>query len=93
MSNIDDNELECEFERIAAALHSLKPNPLHRKRQLFKRLHPVILEMIEAQVTQKAILATLAQHGLKLHPSLFKEWMGAEAEARSGNNGTDIVVT
>lgn len=66
---------------ITAALRNLKPNELHRKNQLFSLLYPVIVEMLEQSVTQKAILKKLEEMGLKLHPSRFKELMAAEAKA------------
>ena len=75
---------------IAAALRSLKPNRQHHNSQLFATLYPVIVEMLDQKVTQKAILKTLADHGLKLHPARFKELM---ANARSGSTCEAAVVT
>lgn len=69
---------------IAAALRSLKPNEQHRKNQLFSLLYPVIVEMLEQNVTQKSILKKLEEMGLKLHPSRFKELMAAEAKVAAG---------
>lgn len=73
------NDGHADAADIAAALRSLKPNRQHHNSQLFAILHPVIVEMLDQKVTQKAILKTLEEHGLKLHPARFKELM---AQAR-----------
>ncbi len=77
LKSVDDEATELE-----AALRSLKPNPLHRKQQLFTRLYPVIVELLASNVTQKSILEMLEGKGLKLHPARFKEMMAAEAKTR-----------
>ncbi len=74
---------------IAAALRNLKPNEQHRKNQLFSLLYPVIVEMLEQNVTQKAILKKLEEMDLKLHPSRFKELMASEAKASAGEAGAE----
>lgn len=74
---------------ISAALRSLKPNEQHRKNQLFTLLYPVIVEMLNQNVTQKAILEKLGEMGLKLHPSRLKELMAAEAKASAGEAGAE----
>lgn len=80
--NLNTNEdVQVQAADIAAALRNLKPNHQHRKNQLFSLLYPVILEMLEQNVTQKSILEMLAMKGLKLHPSRFKELMEAETKA------------
>lgn len=76
------NDGRSEAADIAAALRSLKPNRQHHDSQLFAILYPTIVEMIDQGVTQKAILKTLREHGLKLHPARFKALM---ANARSGS--------
>lgn len=76
-----NDDMQVQVADIAAALRTLKPNPQHRKNQLFSLLYPVILEMLEQNVTQKSILEILETKGLKLHPSRFKELMDAEAKA------------
>ncbi len=75
------NDGRSEAADIAAALRSLKPNRQHHDSQLFAILYPVIVEMLDQGVAQKAILKTLREHGLKLHPARFKALM---ANARSG---------
>lgn len=79
------NDGPAEAADIAAALRSLKPNRQHHNAQLFATLHPVIVEMLDQKVTQKAILKTLAEHGLKLHPARFKELMAISP--KSGGDG------
>lgn len=83
MSNTN-HDVQTHAADIAAALRSLKPNEQHRKNQLFSLLYPVIVEMLEQSVTQKAILKKLEEMGLKLHPSRFKELMVSEAKASAG---------
>ena len=78
----DTNDGRSEAADIAAALRSLKPNRQHHDSQLFAILYPVIVEMLDKKVTQKAILKTLGEHGLKLHPARFKDLMANE---RSGS--------
>jgi hypothetical protein len=80
MSNTN-YDLQTEAAGIATALRGLMPNEQHRKNKLFALLYPVIVEMLEQNVTQKAILKKLEEMGLKLHPSRFKELMAAEAKA------------
>ena len=79
----DTNDGRSEAADIAAALRSLKPNRQHHDSQLFATLYPVIVEMLDKKVTQKAILKTLGEHGLKLHPARFKDLMANE---RSGSD-------
>ena len=78
-----NNDGYAEAAEIAAALRSLKPNRQHHDSQLFAILYPVIVEMLDQRVTQKAILNTLKEHGLKLHPARFKDLM---ANARSSTS-------
>lgn len=78
-----NEDVQAEAADIAAALRNLKPNRQHRKNQLFALLYPAISEMLNQNVTQKAILEALEEKGLKLHPSRFKELMQAEAAANS----------
>ena len=84
------NDGHAQAADIAAALRSLKPTRQHHNSQLFATLYPVIVEMLDQKVTQKAILRTLGEHGLKLHPARFKELM---ANARSGSTCEAAVVT
>lgn len=81
--NIND-DVQAHAANIASALRSLKPNEQRRKNQLFSLLHPVIVEMLAQNVTQKSILEKLDEMGLKLHPARFKELMAAEAKANAG---------
>lgn len=83
METTNNEDVQADADDIAAALRTLKPNRQHRKNQQFATLYPVILEMLEQKVTQKAILEVLEAHGLKLHPSRFKALMQAEAAANS----------
>ena len=83
-----NNDLQSEADDIMGALRELQSNPQHRKGQLFSLLYPAIVEMLEKNVTQKAILATLAQRGLKLHPARFKEMMATEAQKIRGIPGS-----
>lgn len=76
------NSGHTEAADIAAALRSLKPNRQHHNSQLFAILYPVIVELLDQKVTRKAILRTLEEHGLKLHPARFKELM---SQARNSN--------
>lgn len=80
----DNDQIVQHAADIAVALRNLKPNEQHRKNQLFSLLYPVIVEMLEQNVTQKAILEKLEEMGLKLHPSRLKELMAAEAKASAG---------
>lgn len=74
-------DIRTQADDITAALRGLKPNEQHHKIELFSMLRPVIEEMLEKNVTQKAILKTLSDMGLKLHPARFKELM---ATSRNG---------
>jgi hypothetical protein len=78
METCNDEDVQAEAADIAAALRNLKPNQQHRKNKLFALLYPTICEMLEQNVTQKAILEMLEAKGLKLHPSRFKQLMAAE---------------
>ncbi|RCS28605.1 hypothetical protein DEO45_15470 [Rhodanobacter denitrificans] len=88
MSNTN-HDVQTRVADIAAALRNLQPNEQHRKNQLFSLLYPVIVEMLEQNVTQKAILKKLEEMGLKLHPSRFKELMAAEAKIAADETGAD----
>lgn len=85
--NIND-DLQFEADDIMEALRELQSNPQHRKGQLFSLLYPAIVERLEKNVTQKAILTTLAEKGLKLHPVRFKEMMATEAQKIHGIPGS-----
>lgn len=84
-----NEDMQAHANDIAAALRNLKPNEQHRKNQLFSLLYPVIVEMLDQNVTQKAILKKLEEMGLKLHASRFKELMAAEAKVNSGDAGDE----
>jgi hypothetical protein len=75
-------DVQTQAADMVSALRTLKPNAQHRKSQLFSMLYPVIVELLENNVTQKAILELLQTKGLKLHPARFKELMAAEASAQ-----------
>ena len=75
-------DVQTQANRMATALRTLKPNPKHQKSQLFTQLYPVIVELLEGNVTQKAILNMLATQGLKLHPARFKEMLSSEAKTK-----------
>ncbi len=87
--NIND-DLQFEADDIMGALRELQSNPQHRKGQLFSLLYPAIVEMLEKNVTQKAILATLAEKGLKLHPARVKERMAMEAQKIPSISGSRV---
>ena len=72
MSNTNE-DVQMRADDIAAALRSLKPNEQHRKNQLFSLLYPVIVEMLEQNVTQKSILKKLKASGIKLHHRKLKK--------------------
>ena len=73
-------DISAQADEMASALRTLKPKVQHRRTQLFSLLYPVIVELLENNITQKSILEMLEEKGLKLHPSRFKELMAAEAE-------------
>ena len=79
--NTISSNLDEQLETIIHALRNLKPSAKHQKHILFSKLYPLVVDLIKAKVTQKAILEVLEQNGLKLHPSRFKELMEAEAKA------------
>lgn len=83
----DLSGVQAQAAEMAAALRTLKPNANHQKNQLFSLLFPVIVELLQNNVTQKAILEMLRSKGLKLHPARFKELMAAEAKAHTGEAG------
>lgn len=83
-----NTNLDEQIENITHALRNLKPSPKYQKHILFTKLYPLVVELIKANVTQKAILEVLEQNGLKLHPSRFKELMEAEAKAVNGRAQT-----
>ncbi|MBB5766518.1 hypothetical protein [Xanthomonas euroxanthea] len=72
--------VQSQAERIAMSLRTLKPNPKRQKEELFALLYPVITELMDQGITQKAILAMLSKKGLKLHPARFKELLEQHAK-------------
>jgi len=91
--HINNSDAQAHASDIAAALRGLKPNRQHHNYQIFTILYPVIIEMLEQKVTQKAILKTLEQHGLKLHPARFKELMANTRNASGKDTHTDVGIT
>ena len=87
------SDAHAQASDIAAALRGLKPNRKHHNHQIFTILYPVIIEMLDQKVTQKAILKTLEQHGLKLHPARFKELMANSRNASGKETHTDVSIT
>ncbi|PZU25882.1 MAG: hypothetical protein DI584_12880 [Stenotrophomonas sp.] len=83
----DDRLLE-QAGRCTDALKALQPKQQHQKAQLFALLYPTIVELLNKQVSQKAILEVLETQGLKLHPARFKELMAAQA-ATTHTSSTD----
>lgn len=81
-----DDSLQDQANRCADALKALQPKQQHRNTQLFAMLYPTILQLLDRQVTQKAILEVLQAQGLKLHPARFKELMTAQATTTETNN-------
>jgi len=79
--SVTNHDVQAQAADITAALRGLQPDKKHRTNQLFSLLYPVIKEMLEQNITQKAILEKLAEMGLKLHPTRFKELMASEAKA------------
>lgn len=61
------------IDSIREQLLLLKPTPTHGKEQAFAGLYPDIQRLIAEKVTQRDILAVLANHGVKLSPTRFKE--------------------
>jgi len=82
-------DIQAQADDVAAALRALKPNLQHRKHQMFALLYPVILEMLEKNVTQKAILELLGVKGLKMHPTQFKALMAVEAKLIAGGGAAE----
>lgn len=78
-----EGTIQQQAEIIANALRKLKPTPRQQKEQLIAILYPDIVASIKSGVTQKQIRAQLASFDIKLHPSRFKQLMGAAAEAQS----------
>ena len=87
VANIDDRLLD-QASRCTDALKALQPKQQHQKAQLFALLYPTIVELLNKQVSQKAILEVLETQGLKLHPARFKELMAAQA-ATTSTSSTD----
>lgn len=81
-----DSSLQEQANRCTDALKALQPKQQHRNAQLFAMLYPTILDLLDRQVTQKAILEVLQAQGLKLHPARFKELMTAQAATTETNN-------
>lgn len=77
-----EGTIQQQAEVIANALRKLKPTPRQQKEQLIAILYPDIVASIKSGVTQKQIRAQLASFGIKLHPSRFKQLMGAAAESQ-----------
>lgn len=73
---------------IGKEMQALAPNPRELKRQMFAQLYPIIVERLDAGVTQKAILDLLAKHELKMHPAKFKRLMEEESATANGLQGT-----
>lgn len=63
------------IETIREQLLQLKPKAAHGKEQTFAGLYEDIRRMLDEKVTQRDILQLLAEHGLKLSPTRFKELM------------------
>lgn len=80
----DDRLLE-QAGRCTDALKALQPKQQHQKAQLFALLYPTIVELLNKQVSQKAILEVLETQGLKLHPARFKELMAAQATTHTSS--------
>lgn len=83
-----DDRLLDQASRCTDALKALQPKQQHQKAQLFALLYPTIVELLNKQVSQKAILEVLETQGLKLHPARFKELMAAQA-ATTSTSSTD----
>lgn len=88
LAHADDRLLE-QATRCTDALKALQPKQQHQKAQLFALLYPTIVELLNKQVTQKAILEVLETQGLKLHPARFKELMAAQAVEQSAHVASD----
>lgn len=67
---------------IIHALDALEPNKKQKKSALFAEAYPSIIRAIAREVSQKTIIETLANKGLKLHPVRFKEMLSTEARLR-----------
>ena len=75
-----DDLLLAQAERCNDALKALQPKKHHQNAQLFALLYPTIVELLDKQVSQKAILEVLQGQKLKLHPARFKELMASHAK-------------
>lgn len=83
------SSVAAQAERIAMSLRTLKPNPKQQKEELFALLYPVINDLMNQGITQKAILAMLSKKGLKLHPARFKELLEQHSKDVSAVNAED----
>jgi len=63
------------IETIREQLLQLKPKAAHDKELTFAGLYKEIRQMLAEKVTQRDILQLLADHGVKLSPTRFKELM------------------
>ena len=85
------NKPESEADKIIAALKKLPTNKRVAARKLFSELYPVIMQRIAEGVSQKNIIAALAEHKLQLSPATFKKFFHAETIARADLTKADPV--
>lgn len=69
-------------EAVLAELGALEPKSQHQASTKFAELYDMVEAKLSSNVSKKAVMQTLAKHGLKLHPSRFKELLEAERERR-----------
>jgi len=74
------------IETIREQLLQLKPKAAHGKEQTFAGLYEDIRRMLDEKVTQREILQLLAEHGLKLSPTRFKELMQKHSGESASNS-------
>jgi|JI8StandDraft_2_1071088.scaffolds.fasta_scaffold64622_1 hypothetical protein len=74
------------IETIREQLLQLKPKAAHDKERMFAGLYEDIRRMLDEKVTQRDILQLLAEHGLKLSPTRFKELMQKHSGEPASNS-------
>ncbi|MCW5297698.1 hypothetical protein DXT88_05865 [Herbaspirillum lusitanum] len=80
-------EKNSEINDIIAGLKLLQPNSRQVKVEKFRVLFPVIKEVLDDNVPQRAVIDYLASQGLKLSPNTFRAMFEAESQ-RMQNPGT-----
>lgn len=79
-SKIGLPEKNSEIISIIAGLKLLQPNSRQVKVEKFRALFPVIKEVLDDNVPQRAVIDYLASQGLKLSPNTFRAMFEAESK-------------